>query len=93
MAEFNSAENLNMNLAENLSTDVMTGGLDERMFLYFRLSGSMKKADGVDIIVSFLMESGVKMILKDLDQACRGARRFGFLREIISALRSRLLCI
>ena len=75
MAEFNSAENLNMNLAENLSTDVMTGGLDERMFLYFRLSGSMKKADGVDIIVSFLMESGVKMILKDLDQALqRGAK-------------------
>ena len=67
MAEFNSAENLNMNLAENFSTDVMTGGLDERMFLYFRLSSSMKKADGVDIIVSFLMESGVKMILKDLD--------------------------
>lgn len=75
MAEFNSAENLNMNLVENLSTDVMTGGLDERMFLYFRLSGSMKKADGVDIIVSFLMESGVKMILKDLDQALqRGAK-------------------
>ena len=38
-------------------------------------SGSMKKADGVDIIVSFLMESGVKMILKDLDQALqRGAK-------------------
>lgn len=75
MAEFNSAENLNMNLTECFSTDVMTGGFDKRMFLYSKLSSSMKKADGVDIIVSFLMESGVKMILKDLDQALqRGAK-------------------
>ena len=71
MAEFNSAENLNMNLTECFSTDVMTGGFDKRMFLYSKLSSSMKKADGVDVIVSFLMESGVKMILKDLDQALR----------------------
>lgn len=75
MAEFNSVENLNMNLTECFSTDVMTGGFDKRMFLYSKLSSSMKKADGVDIIVSFLMESGVKMILKDLDQALqRGAK-------------------
>ena len=75
MAEFNPAENLNMNLTECFSTDVMTGGFDKRMFLYSKLSSSMKKADGVDIIVSFLMESGVKMILKDLDQALqRGAK-------------------
>ena len=75
MAEFNSAENLNIDLVENVSTDVMTGGVDERMFLYSRLAGSMKTANGVDIIVSFLMESGVKMILKDLDQALqRGAK-------------------
>ena len=75
MAEFNSAENLNMNLTECFSTDVMTGGFDKRMYLYSKLSSSMKKADGVDIIVSFLMESGVKMILKDLDQALqRGAK-------------------
>ena len=63
MAEFNSAENLNIDLVENVSTDVMTGGVDERMFLYSRLARSMKTANGVDIIVSFLMESGVKMIL------------------------------
>ncbi len=75
MAEFNSVENLNMNLTECFSTDVMTGGFDKRMYLYSKLSSSMKKADGVDIIVSFLMESGVKMILKDLDQALqRGAK-------------------
>lgn len=75
MAEFNPAKNLNMNLTECFSTDVMTGGFDKRMFLYSKLSSSMKKADGVDIIVSFLMESGVKMILKDLDQALqRGAK-------------------
>lgn len=75
MAEFNSAENLNIDLVENVSTDVMTGGVDERMFLYSRLARSMNTANGVDIIVSFLMESGVKMILKDLDQALqRGAK-------------------
>ena len=65
MAEFNSAENLSMNLAENLSTDVMTGGLDERMFFFFFLSGSMKTAGAVNIIVLFLMDSRVKMISTD----------------------------
>lgn len=75
MAELNSAEKVKMNLPENISTDVMTGGVDERMYLYSRLVGSLKKADGVDIVVSFLMESGVKMLLEDLDHALqRGAK-------------------
>lgn len=38
-------------------------------YLYYRLRESFKKADKIDIIVSFLMESGVKLILKDLKQA------------------------
>ena len=74
MAEFNSAEKLNLEAAEIESTDVMTGDRDKRMYLYYQLVNSIKKADRVDIIVSFLMESGVKMLLSELDSALsRGA--------------------
>ena len=59
----------------NYSTDVMTGGSDRYVQLYYQLIGSLKKADSVDIIVSFLMESGVKMLLEELENALqRGAR-------------------
>lgn len=37
--------------------------------LYSKLKKSMKNAKAIDIIVSFLMDSGVKMILKDLKEA------------------------
>lgn len=50
-------------------TDVMTGGSDRRHFLYYQLKNSLQRADRVDIIVSFLMESGVRMILKDFKTA------------------------
>lgn len=74
MAEFDSAERVSTYL-EEYDTDVMTGDRDKRMYLYYQLVNSMKKADCIDIIVSFLMESGVKMLLKDLDQAMkRGAK-------------------
>ena len=39
------------------------------MHLYYQLIHSMKNAKRIDIIVSFLMESGVKMLLKDLERA------------------------
>ncbi|MBR1740369.1 MAG: DEAD/DEAH box helicase family protein, partial [Lachnospiraceae bacterium] len=75
MAEFNFAEDLNMNPEEVQSTDVMTGDSDKRMYLYYQLIGSLKKADSVDIIVSFLMESGVKLLLHELENAVkRGAK-------------------
>lgn len=75
MVKFNSAEKINSTFAEDCSTDVCTGGSDKRMYLYYQLINSLKKADSVDIIVSFLMESGVKMLLKELDNAIkRGAR-------------------
>ena len=75
MAEYNSAEKLNTEFAESYSTDVMTGGTEKRMYLYYQLINSIKRAESVDIIVSFLMESGVKMLLKELDAALkRGAR-------------------
>ena len=81
MAQSDTAENLrNTAEAERMtqdiwSTDVMTGGSDRRMQLYYQLIQSLKKADSVDIIVSFLMESGVKMLLEELDNALkRGAK-------------------
>lgn len=56
-------------------TNVTTGGDDQRRYLYYQLKISMQTADAVDLIVSFLMESGVRMILNDLKAAVmRGAR-------------------
>ena len=73
MAKFDSAEKLN--LADIEITDVMTGDRDKRMFLYYQLIHSLKKAERVDIIVSFLMETGVKMLLRELGNALdRGAK-------------------
>ena len=60
MAESNSAEKINSDYVEYCSTDVMTGGQDKRKQLYQQLVNSLKRAESVDIIVSFLMESGVK---------------------------------
>ena len=37
--------------------------------LYNRIKASIAKAKTIDIIVSFLMESGVKMIIRDLKEA------------------------
>lgn len=56
------------------STDVMTGDRDKSRFLYYQLKMSMMRAKKIDMIVSFLMESGVRLILKDLRAALdRGA--------------------
>lgn len=49
--------------------DALTGGYSRNRFLLYQLKLSMKRADRIDIIASFLMESGVRMILKDLDEA------------------------
>lgn len=75
MAEFDSAEKINYEYQEYYRTDVMTGDKDARMQLYYQLLRSLRGAESVDIIVSFLMESGVKMIVKDLEKALkRGAK-------------------
>lgn len=71
MVEFDSAEKINFEYQEYYRTDVMTGDKDARMQLYYQLSRSLRGAESVDIIVSFLMESGVKMIVKDLEKALR----------------------
>lgn len=50
-------------------TNVLTGGQTKSKQLYFQLKNSIDKAKRIDIIVSFLMESGVRLLLKDLKQA------------------------
>lgn len=50
-------------------TDVMTGDRNHKRFLYYQLKMSLMKAKRIDIIVSFLMESGVRMILDDFRAA------------------------
>lgn len=75
MVEFNYAEELNTNVDYDYITDAMTGDRDVRMHLYFQLLKSFQKAESVDIIVSFLMESGVNMLIKHLGNALkRGAK-------------------
>ena len=75
MVEYHSAEKIDIEPVEIARTDVMTGDRDERMYLYYQLIQSMEKATQIDIVVSFLMESGVRMLLKELNNALnRGAR-------------------
>ena len=54
---------------EIVPTGVMTGDRNRLMQLYYQLIHSISKAKRIDIIVSFLMESGVRMLLKDLKGA------------------------
>lgn len=77
MAQFDLTKKIDLNgtqetkiQIENVApTDVMTGDKNRARFLYYQLKMSMSRADRIDIIVSFLMESGVRMILKDLQAA------------------------
>lgn len=69
MAQSDFAEKIEIDELQIESTDVMTGDRNRKRFLYYQLKMSMLKAKKIDIIVSFLMESGVKMILKDLKNA------------------------
>ncbi len=75
MAQFDFAEGADSNRFAIESTDVMTGDRNRSRFLYYQLKMSISKANQIDIIVSFLMESGVKMLIKDLKAALnRGAQ-------------------
>lgn len=47
--------------------NVITG--DDKNFLAYKLNQSIKRAEKIDIIVSFLMESGIKLIIKDIEEA------------------------
>ena len=69
MAQSDFAEKIEIDGREIEYTDVITGDKNRNRFLYYQLKMSMLKADQIDIIVSFLMESGVRMILQDLKAA------------------------
>lgn len=75
MAQSNFAEKIEDDGIQIEYTDVMTGDKNRNRFLYYQLKMSVLKANKIDIIVSFLMESGVRMILNDLKTALnRGAQ-------------------
>ncbi len=69
MPDSSSDYELNTTRSPLHATSVTTGDRDRRMHLYYQLISGMRNAKRIDIIVSFLMESGVKMLLKDLGQA------------------------
>ena len=69
MAEYNIAEEVNGKIFEIETTDVMTGDRNRNRYLYYQLKMSIRNAKRIDIIVSFLMESGVRLILSDLKAA------------------------
>ena len=60
-----------LNIEEDIieTVNVITGDNNKNRQLYYQLKRSIANADRIDIIVSFLMESGVRMILKDLKVA------------------------
>ncbi len=69
MAQSDFTENLEIDEQQIEYTDVMTGDKNRKRYLYYQLKMSMLRAKRIDIIVSFLMESGVKIILNDLKSA------------------------
>lgn len=79
MAEFNFAkeeiESSDILPLEMERCEAITGGRNKNRYLLYQLKFSMMNADQIDIIVSFLMESGVRMLLMDLQSTLeRGAR-------------------
>lgn len=75
MAQSDIAKKIETHGLQIECTDVMTGDRNKNRFLYYQLKMSMRKASKIDMIVSFLMESGVRMLLKDLKDALdRGAK-------------------
>lgn len=49
-------------------SNFVTGGQDH---LYERLKHSINNAKRIDLIVSFLMESGVRLLIEDLNEAVK----------------------
>lgn len=68
MAEFAAAKGIEQEI-EVEPISVITGDNDYKKFLYYQLRMSIRQADAIDIVVSFLMESGVRMLLEDLHAA------------------------
>ena len=68
MAEFAPAKDIEREI-EVEPISVITGDNDYKKYLYYQLRMSIRQADAIDIVVSFLMESGVRMLLEDLHSA------------------------
>ena len=81
MVKLNTAEELADIYETEYYTDAMTGGQDKRMYLYYQLINSLKQADSVDIVVSFLMESGVRMLLSEFENALKRGTKIRILTE------------
>lgn len=62
-----------------LESRAITGGDEYSQHLYWQLKHSIKNAGKIDIIVSFLMESGVRMILEDLKEAIESGAKIRIL--------------
>ena len=70
MVEFNFEEKeIKFCITNMEQINVITGDKFINRQLYYQLKESIKKAHSIDIIVSFLMESGVRLILNDLKLA------------------------
>lgn len=55
--------------------EALTGGKNNQRFLLYHLQRCIETSEYIDIVVSFLMESGVKMLIKDLQKAlARGVK-------------------
>ena len=75
MAELDTKKRIEIEFSDEVNSGAITGDRNRAMYLYYHLVNSFRKANSVDIIVSFLMESGVKMLLEELESALqRGAR-------------------
>lgn len=75
MAQLDFEEKIETEKLHIEPTNVMTGDKNKSRFLFYQLKLSMAKAKQIDIIVSFLMESGVRMLVNDLKSALnRGAQ-------------------
>ena len=69
MAQFDSTQKLDIGSEQIEYTGAITGDRQKSRFLYYQLKMSMMRAKQIDMIVSFLMESGVRLILNDLKAA------------------------
>lgn len=81
MAQSNFEENSEIEELHIEPTDVMTGDRNRSRYLLYQLKLSMARAKQIDIIVLFLMESGVRMLLSDLQAVLHRGVRIRILQE------------
>ena len=81
MAQSNFEEKSEIEELHIEPTDVMTGGRNKSRYLLYQLKLSMARAKQIDIIVLFLMESGVRMLLSDLQAVLHRGVRIRILQE------------